>query len=279
MERLQSDKSMPKFFKSTLNMFLYSIAIFPKNYQLLGNIYYFVFVTITSISVLGSIIPVILLSDGKQRLEALSAIVPQLTDLWTFMYFHYKRKDVLKVIENLSRNHSNAGEVLVATEKFFRIKFLVCVIIHTIWASTFIVAAILYMLSDRPISEKYSLMIPYWYSCGDANTKTIFNRMCWKIDTKTELWLANAFSMLSVNFEYVVYSTPPIFYSILMANVWKHLDSFKSAMTELIEKMNVNTRLVQNFKIKTTARTIDRHNELIYRDFREIVKYQQFVRR
>lgn len=271
---------MPKFFKTMLKIFLYTAAIFPKNYNFLSKLYYFLYVTIVGISVLGSTFPLLHFDNSKHKLEVIATFVPQISNLWFFMYFYHKRKQVLSVVTNLTRNHFNASEVLIITEKFFKTKFLTCFGIHLLWASCFVTATTLYVLSDNPISDKYSVMIPFWFSCGEGNVDTIFARFCWRIDTYNELWLANAFLSTSVTLEYIIYCTAPIFYSILIANVWKHLDKLKIATKLLIENMNKSTRQVQQFKNDLISRHwAEKYENNIYEEFCEIIKYQQFLRR
>lgn len=274
MEQLEEDENMSQFFKVMLKVFLITVGIFRTEFKKLSALYYLFYALVTSISTLGSVLPILINKDAKIKLESICDVVPQVTDLWIFMYFHYKRDNVMKVIANLTRGHSNSLRVLKMTEKFFKIKFLTCFVVHSTWASLFFVTTIIYLLSNKPISAKSSLMIPYWFSCGDADADTFLKKFCWNVDSPGELWLANICMTTGAFLEYTVYCTSPIFYSILVANVWKHLNVLKSDIRSMVAKMRKNSQRVDKI-----TRTTGKYQEAIKSEFHEIIKYQQFLRR
>lgn len=248
-------------------MVLFSFAIFPKDYKLLGFVFYWAQTIIVSGAILGSVIPLYMATSSQIKFEIFSTIIPQLADLLMFLYFSYKQKDLLKVIHSLTSHNSN--DILERTNKFFKDNFATYFILHTAWASLFTLHTLAYLLSGREFSHKYSVTIPFWLSCDVRHE----NGLCWKMDSSLELWLANIFTGIAVGFEYWVYCVGCILYSVFMANVWIHLETLKTAIRALATRMKSQRRisLIKFGKV-------DAYDDVVIEEFYKNIRYQQLIR-
>ncbi|XP_065223618.1 uncharacterized protein LOC135847828 [Planococcus citri] len=267
MDAFMKNQTLPRYLHTMLQILLLFFAIFPKDYKLHSSVYYSVQIIIVGGALVGSSIPLYMATESVVKLEIFATIIPQLADLLIFTYFSYKEKELLKLIHSLASKNSN--NELERTNRFLRANFVTYFILHTAWASLFIVHTLIYLLSGHEFSHKYSIMIPFWLSC-DVRPD---NRLCWKTDSSWELWLANIFTTIAVGFEYASYCTACILYSVFMANVWIHLQTLRTSIRSMASRMKSQCRI--NFM---KFGKVEEYDDAVMEEFYENIKNQQMIR-
>lgn len=261
-----------KWLDIMLTVFLISVGIFEKG-QKYEKIYLCWYMITCITAIFGSLMSLYTLTEDIYKVQTFSTTLPQICILISFVYFHSRRDDILNLIDTLKTNSHNDGtKIIKVTENYIKIRFTVWFVAHLVFASSYVTPSAYVIFTEEVITER-SYVIPFWFHCGSLQNRTFARYLCWEVESRGELLLNNGIQTMVVAICYYVYCTPVIIYTIVMANIWIHLQELKSRIRRFAitaDEFASNGTRGERMRRRESARV---------EEFYEIIKYQQFLRK
>lgn len=257
---------------------LYAIGVFEnENYR---SAYFIVHVSLTVFLILGTIIGSFTNHNLFDRIEILSISVSLTTTLALFLEAFASRKNIMKLLVVLKKEKQYTELIIHQTDVIVREKGIKIAILLLLLAALSIAPPIFFSLYDTTITDKYSLVLPFWYSCGDSENHIIFQVFCTKVNTKVELMISNMIQLSIGTMTYVPCIAPMLLYSVTIIELLMQVKIFKCQTQQLTVLMNMYEAVRQSGTISDRQEMEKSlYEELIEQDFLEIIKYLQYLKR
>lgn len=263
--------SEPKVITKIVRLSLYSLGIL-KNQQL--ETAYSITTTIAmTLSILGSVIGFLTCHETAERLEALSAISPQVATLLIFINLFTSRSNLLALLHKIKENEEHTDDVINATEVIIKKKLIRFLILLCVLSICFATPTVFASFHEDKITQKNSFAIPFWYSCGNRDINSVLMSLCWDVNSKKELFLANMLLGAVLGYLYLINCATFSLYSVIVGELMMHAECLRNKVNVFIS----NTDDL-DFLSYSGNRRIQRDRRM-YEEFVKIIKYQQFIRR
>ncbi|XP_065222508.1 uncharacterized protein LOC135847051 [Planococcus citri] len=238
-------------------------------------IYSTIFILFSAFSILGNIIGFLNVTGTVDKLEALVAITSQLNGVLLYLGVHRYRKQILQLFIKLEEKQPNTDAIPNRTEVFVKIKLIWFSVALGISTTLFVASSLITYFMEDKISDKHSLLIPFWFSCGDPN----FNRvLCWETSTKDDLLAKNIILFGVVNTQIFAYISSFVSFGINVGQLEMHLQNIEKRVDRLnSEADEAETAINGAEKLGIELSEIHVDEDDFHRQFLEIIKYQQFL--
>lgn len=261
--------SSSNFVSRAVRISLYCLGLFDNHKY--GTVYFTIILTLCSISILGSIIGFLNSTGAANRLESLTSLFPQLNTVLLFLSVNLSKKNLLRLLTNLKQFSIN-DNLLEQSNQYTKKELIWRITTLAIQCICFAAPSLCAPFMEGEISDKYSLVIPFWYSCGESD----LNRgspFCWRITSKKELFVANMIQGMLAAVQMTIYVTSFVLYGVIVGELVVHFRSIKSLVSRFNEKNEVDLVFAKRMPLVK----LQRRRESNYRNLLEIIKYQRFL--
>lgn len=270
-----------KFVRTSIYISLRVLGMFEiPDYQIKYAIGLLCFTTFLTI---GCIVGFLSCHGVGNKLTTFSATSAMIAMNLIFVDIFAKRGNVIKLLANLKESKKYRNYILCYANITMKRRIIWYIVAMMLLALISILPVIYDYLQGSSISDKYSLLIPFWYSCGDNyHTKSFISKIgCFRVQTKIALLISNAVQGCLATIMYLIPCSTIIIYSVLVNELLAHVHMFKSSVRSLNASMNQFDTESRKWDFSTLRTTLNKHQheQYVWEQFIQIIKYQQFIKR
>ncbi|KAL6998583.1 hypothetical protein U1Q18_051151 [Sarracenia purpurea var. burkii] len=215
--------------------------------------------------------------NPADKLEALCSVQPQLNCIAIFIVLKLSSSKILNVLAKLEgKQQDNIDNVRSQSDVFVKKKLIWCFIVIGVQGVGFTLSSIFSTILTNGISDQYSLVIPFWFSCGYHNSTEIFQYVCWKTTTKRELFWKNVVQVMTSGSVIIIFLTTFALYGVMVGELVTHFEKIKEKVNDFVKEANVIDEIYRKSK-STTKRKLEIYEEKLYHKFLQIIQYQRFL--
>lgn len=234
------------------------------------------------IFITGSTVGIIKCPGISDKLLVLSITTSQISALCIYLDVFSKKKKLMALLTKMKTYGAPPAYILSKAEIIMRKELLKYILGMAASALSSTVPSTLDSLQDKPITSKYSLIVPYWFSCDDYNRTNVLLRtfFCIRVQTRIQLLLNNSLQASMGLSMYMIACAGVILYSVIVYELLVHVDIFKSMVRNLSDIMNQYNEKKgkwagRTYHLKANAS----YERTINDEFVAVIKYQQFLKR
>ncbi|XP_065224387.1 uncharacterized protein LOC135848412 [Planococcus citri] len=267
-----------KIFDHFIDLFLLTMGVLENpEYKKFGIPFFIVYFGFIIVDTFGMMVGVATTDDLIRIAIQFGQLTTQLNCIAMMTYYKISMTLVLELIAKLRENSSKWLEAEPIMEQFMR-SVILKVFIGYYVAIIFTVAPVLAgQFNSVEVSEKYSYVTPFWYSCGTLE-HSVFRHVCWNVETHFELFWSNIAQAFLYYCTLHALIMLLLFYTILTFNVKIHAQ----VLTKKSEQLANDTYLFIELNSRNSGDNFVRMRNEFDRDillkFLELLKHQQFIR-
>lgn len=231
---------------------------------------------------IGFVIGIQACNGAVEKIEVLSLFIPQINIYLAFLCMFNSKKLLVRLLKRIESNEFG-DYVISQTDITITTKIIQWIMLMIAGPIFVAILSIIYVLLPHvPISDRNSLMMPYWFSCRNENSKKegFLTSLCYSVNTKSELMVLNTILFLACTSFIIYYASLYFVYILLIVELIKLMEIFKIKLSRLIANMNSCRKVkVKDRDSYRNKKKIEQFNILVREEFVDIVKYQQFLQR
>lgn len=269
-----------KIFNYFINLFLLTMGVTENtNFEKFQVPFFTVYFSLIVINTFGMIVGLATTSDVIERAIQFSQITTQLNCIFMMLYFKSSMKPVRKLISKLRQNRTRWLEAEQVMEQFMRTFVLKVFVAYYVAIFVIVTPLFVAQLRTSEISEKYSYVTPFWYSCGTIED-SIFRIFCRKVETGFELLLSNIAQAFMYYCTLHALIMLLLFYTVLTNNVRIHAELLTERSKDMAKETDRFNKLVLELegdqdRFKESRMIFDK---MLLKKLDDMLKHQQFIR-
>lgn len=268
--------SKSTFISKIIHISLSSLGIL-QNQQ--SAITYAVFVSAAiSFCIFGTAVGFFTGTEVVTKLETLVTFAPQVTTFINYLNIFSSRKKLLALLQKIKGNEERANVIINRTNVIVKRRLINFLLLLVLLSAGISLPNLILSFCHTTITDKNSFAVPFWFSCGDGKSNGIWRFVCWNVNSKRELLLANTIASVILGIMFVINCSTFSLYSVIVNELRTHVEQLKIEMTAFTNNYDKVVSDVSKKRgcIRDHVAQVDKKDN---QNFQKVIKYQQFIRR